>query len=303
MQQRFFQILPLLMFAVGFLQWTAVPPKAKKKKKIVIIAGGCTHGPMTHEYRAGSLIIAKALEESIPGKLDIAVYDKGWPEDINAFKGVDAIVMYLDGGGGHLAMPHLKEVDSMANRGVGIACLHFAVEMTMKQGPYLLNWIGGYFEVNWSVNPYWLAQFTELPKHPITRGVKPFEARDEWYYHMRFREDMKGVTPILSVVPPASTLTRPDGPHENNPHVRAAAGQPQQLAWASERKGGGRGFGFTGGHSHRNWANDDFRKLVLNGIAWTAKISIPENGLTSLPVSQDELKNNLDPKPCAVKPK
>ena len=74
-----------------------------------------------------------------------------------------------------------------------------------KGGPEFLDWIGGYFETFWSVNPHWDADFTSLPNHPITRGVKPFKIRDEWYYHMRFREGMKGVTPILTAVPPDQT--------------------------------------------------------------------------------------------------
>ena len=30
--------------------------------------------------------------------------------------------------------------------------------------------------------------------------------------------------------------------------------------WTIERPDGGRGFGLTGGHTHANWANDDFRR-------------------------------------------
>ncbi len=49
------------------------------------------------------------------------------------------------------------------------------------------------------------------------------------------------------------------------------------MAWAAERAdGNGRGFGFTGAHFHRNWQNDDFRKLVLNAIAWTAHAEVPQ---------------------------
>ena len=59
--------------------------------------------------------------------------------------------------------------------------------------------IGGYFEMYHSVNPHWTAKFDSFPDHPITRGVKPFAINDEWYYHMRFRPEMKGVTPILSL--------------------------------------------------------------------------------------------------------
>jgi hypothetical protein len=163
-----------------------------------------------------------------------------------------------------------------------------------------LNWIGGYFETDWSVNPHWDGDFAKLPEHAITNGVKPFKINDEWYYHMRFRPEMEGVTPILSALPPASSLSRPDGSHSGNPAVRkaVAAGEVQHCAWAFERKDGGRGFGFTGGHVHWNWGDDNFRKLVLNAIAWCAKADVPADGVGIKPVSQEELEANQDePKP------
>lgn len=67
------------------------------------------------------------------------------------------------------------------------------------------------------------------------------------------------------------------------------------MAWAAERDDGGRGFGFTGAHFHRNWGNDDFRKLVLNAILWTAKAEVPAKGVQSK-VSEEDLKKNLDKK-------
>jgi len=141
------------------------------------------------------------------------------------------------------------------------------------------------------VNPYWVATFAEFPEHPITRGMEPFSLEDEWYYHMRFRENMQGVKPVLSTIAPASTLERPDGPHSGNPHVRAsvAKGEPQHLGWCVERPDGGRGFGFTGGHYHQNWRNDQFRKLVLNGIVWTAKMEVPEEGISTPTPTETEL--------------
>jgi hypothetical protein len=113
---------------------------------------------------------------------------------------------------------------------------------------------------------------------------------------MRFRANMERVTPILTAIPPASTLSRPDGPHSGNPHVRAEAGQPQHVAWAAERENGGRGFGFTGAHFHRNWGDENFRKLVLNALLWVAQADVPDGGVSST-VTADELKENLDPKP------
>ena len=108
---------------------------------------------------------------------------------------------------------------------------------------------------------------------------------------------MKNVTPILTTVPPDSTRERPDGAHSNNPTVRARKGMPEHLAWVVEREDGGRGFGFTGGHWHWNWACDSFRKAVVNGILWTAKMEVPPGGFDTPRPTIDELLKNQDFEP------
>jgi type 1 glutamine amidotransferase len=92
-------------------------------------------------------------------------------------------------------------------------------------------------------------------------------------------------------------MERPDGTHSGNPAVRESVmkHEPQTVAWAYERPGGGRGFGFTGAHYHKNWGNNDFRKLVLNGLLWTAHVEVPPNGVESQ-VSAEDLAQNLDVK-------
>jgi type 1 glutamine amidotransferase len=210
--------------------------------------------------------------------------------------------MYGDGGRGHMVMDHLDEMDALAKKGVGIVCLHYAVEV--PKGPAakkFLKWIGGCFEADWSVNPHWTANFATLPEHPITRGVKPFAIKDEWYYHMRFRDGMQGVTPILTALPPLETLSRPDGPHSGNPAVRAAIARKevQHVAWAAELEDGGRGFGFTGAHWHWNWADPNFRRLVLNAIAWCAKADVPAEGVSDRPKVMADMEANHDEQPPA----
>jgi putative membrane-bound dehydrogenase-like protein len=264
------------------------------EKKICFMAGTASHGYGSHEHYAGCMILANALRENMPG-YEIEVFRNGWPKNQAAFDGADAIVMYCDGGGRHPANKNLEQIDKLAKKGVGVVCIHYGVEVPKGEpGKRFLDWIGGYFETNWSVNPHWTAEFKSLPKHEITRGVKPFEINDEWYYHMRFRDEMKGVTPILTAIPPASTLRRKDGPHSGNPHVRKKAGQPQHVAWAAERPGGGRGFGFTGGHFHWNWGDDNFRTLMLNAIVWTAHGDIPSGGVKSARLTVPDLQKNQD---------
>jgi type 1 glutamine amidotransferase len=287
-----------ILIALALLSLLAVNMSQAADKKIVFIAGKPSHGPGEHEHRAGLLLFQKCLAD-FPG-IQIEVCSNGWPADVAAFKDAAAVVIYSDGGDGHpvLQGDHLKILGSLMDKGVGLACIHYAVEPTQEKGQKeFLDWIGGCFEINRSVNPVWEADFKSLPEHPITRGVKPFELKDEWYFNMRFQDGMKGVTPILMAVPTPDTMHRPDGPHEGNPAIREAVkrGDPQTVAWAYERPDGGRGFGFTGGHYHHNWDNENTRKLVLNAILWIAKVEVPKNGVTS-EVTAADLTANLDAK-------
>lgn len=269
------------------------------KKEVLFLAGEKSHGYNAHEHKAGCHLLARCLNES---ELDVSaqVVDEGaWPEPWVGYEEPDTVVLYCDGFKKHLAKDHQEKIQSLVDRGVGVACLHFATEVEPKElGPTFLDWIGGYFEIGWSVNPHWDATFDQLPDHPITNGVEPFTIRDEWYYHMRFQPELEGVTPILSALPPLRTLTSraKDKNRGSNPTVMSAveAGAKQHVAWAYERPNGGRGFGFTGGHFHQNWKQDDFRKLVLNALLWTAHAEVPEEGVTSRTPSEIDMELNQD---------
>jgi len=268
-------------------------------KKVVFIAGNPSHGWGSHEHNAGCLLLAKRINDAgLP--IIATVYRSGWPKDPTALDNADTLVSYCDGGGGHYLNDRLADFQNLVDaRGVGLVCLHYGVETTKGNcGDHFLNWIGGYFEPHWSVNPHWDANYTQFPEHPTTRGIGPFKINDEWYYHMRFPEGMQNVTPILTDMPPRETLERGDGPHSGNPAVRAAVlerKEPQHMAWAYDRPDNkGRGFGFTGGHNHQNWQNDNFRKVVLNAIVWTAGLDVPAEGVASATPSDKEMDSNQD---------
>jgi putative membrane-bound dehydrogenase-like protein len=264
--------------------------EVKAKTKVVFIAGKGSHGPNAHQHKAGSELLAKHLEEGLPN-VDAVVMTEGWPEDESVLDGAASVVIYCDGGKGHVMNHHLDTFDKLLDKKVGFVFLHYGVEVP-KDSPSaerMLKASGGYFETHWSVNPHWTADFKKLPNHPITQGVQPFQIEDEWYFNMRFQPEMEGITPILSAVPPLSTIERENGPHNGNDAVRemVKAKQQQHIGWAYERPGGGRGFGFTGGHFHSNWENENFRKVVLNAIAWTANVEIPNYGVTLVEKAHD----------------
>jgi hypothetical protein len=288
----------LARWVVAAVLLGAVPGGApQEKKKLVLVAGKQSHGPGDHEFRAGALLLKKCLEPV--GGLEVVVVSNGWPDDPKVFDGAAAIVCYADGGGGHpfIQGDRLRFFDELAKKGVGIGFLHYGVEVPKeKGGTEFLDWVGGYYENAFSCNPMWSPDYQAFPDHPITRGVKPFSTRDEWYMNIRFRPDMKDVTPLL-VARPSDQVRKgpyvyPKGPYE---HVVARSGQDEVMMWAVERAGGGRGFGFTGGHRHQNWGNENQRKIVLNALVWLAKLEVPPGGIEST-VTAEDLGANLDPK-------
>ncbi len=289
--------LTLILFTTGFM--TTLSRGEDDKTVLCFVSHQTSHGFGKHEYSAGSQLIGQWLEEAYPKSSIETRFSVEWPEDPDTFfKGADTVVFFCSGGAKHLVNEHAAEFDKVMRTGAGIACLHYAVEVPI--GPSakgMLNWMGGYFEAGWSVNPHWTAEFATFSEHPASRGIKPFKIEDEWYFHMRFVGDMAGVTPVLSAAAPAETMARPDGAHSGNPTVReeVAAGEPQHVAWAYQRGDDynqGRGFGFTGLHYHSNWSNDSFRKTVLNGVAWSAHLEIPEGGVESPRPSAEFLDAN-----------
>jgi type 1 glutamine amidotransferase len=49
----------------------------------------------------------------------------------------------------------------------------------------------------------------------------------------------------------------------------------ETVAWSIERADSGRGFGIVMPHFYKNWRDEDLRRFILNGIAWTAKLEVP----------------------------
>jgi type 1 glutamine amidotransferase len=262
-------------------------PTDPKLTKIVLVAGRASHGPGDHEFFAGSAILMKMLQET-PGVFPVMARD-GWPKNPKTFEDAKAVVFYMDGGGVHpiLNKGHKEVVQKLIDKKVGFVNLHYAVEYPKSQSEHVLSWLGGYYETGFSTNPHWIAKFETFPKHAITRGVKPFEIRDEWYFNMRFKPESKGVMPILEATPPDGVRGTPD--------AKSHKGRKEILAWAFDRADGGRSFGFTGGHTHKNWGDENFRRLVVNAILWSAGVEVPKDG-AKVEMDPSELKRNLDRK-------
>jgi type 1 glutamine amidotransferase len=268
------------MYRAASLLLLAISLFAAAPVKIVLVAGQPSHGPGDHEFNAGVLLLEKMLKEN--KNIEPVVVKGGWPEDETVFEGAKAVFFYMDGGERHpfLAGNRLETMKRLMDAGAGFGCMHYCVEIPEKNGgAELLEWLGGYYERPYSQNPINDVEVTQAsPKHAISRGWKSFSGKDEWYYKIRFRENDKRVTPILTTRLP-----------KDKPNT-------ETIMWATLRSNGGRSFGFTGGHFQKNWGIPDFRRMVVNAVLWTAKVDPPKSGAKA-DLTADDLTRNLDPKP------
>ena len=272
-------LLPLiLLFPV-----TSAAPKSR----IIFLYGNRSHASGDHEFKAGSHLLSKHLNKQAAVPVE-AVTHAGWPKDESMLDGADAIIIYADGTS--VIRSGWEKMDQLVKKGVGVLFMHYAVHPGVKEGEkYFTPWIGGYFQNGVSVNPFWRADIKPLKGHETARGVGEIKAVDEFYFNIKYHEKM---IPLGSATPNQDNLH-----HINNLWTKAgyaAKGKSQALLWGIVRPDGSRGAGFTGGHHHRNWAIDGYRRLVLNTIVWVAGKKVPEGGVPTYAVTEDELNEQLD---------
>ena len=276
-------------------------------KKIIFLSGPKDHGaPGRHEYEKDLRILATALDGAPNLKgVKTEVYVGRAPTDLAVYADAAAIVIESssdrDARETHPLFPpepettkhtydqatldFLKGIDARAKAGMGVVVLHYAnwVEHWVARR-YFLDWTGGLWVQGLSRNPVdqW-AMSMPNPSHPILRGVKPWSYRDEVFCRFGLPTDLKR-TDLLIGTP-----------------AKAPTGA-QVASWAYEREGGGRAFVMGGVDFHDNMSTvEDFRKFLLNGIAWAAGLDVPAGGVQSGAPSES-LAAPSAPSPAAAGP-
>lgn len=237
---------------------------ADRPNRILLIGKERDHPAATHEYMHECGLLAKCLRQT-PG-IEPVVSD-GWPEDPAALEGCRAVVLYTAMGGNVLLGPKARErAEALLDSGAGLVALHWSTGA--DEGPVgerYLEHLGGWFGFKFSkflVRPSRLRQADA--EHSICRGWKDFDLRDEYYIDLKF-------------LPAARPLA-----------VAQIDGKDYPMAWTFERPGPqrGRSFGLVCGHFHDCFADESFRRLIVNAILWSVRLDVPAAGA-----------------PCAVVPK
>ena len=152
----------------------------------------------------------------------------------------------------------------LMNDGVGLVAIHWSTGVgysPLADDPELRDQfkqiLGGWFRRPPGSVAFDAPLLVQVdPQHPVCRGWSPFKLKDEYYLDLVFHPQAH---PILQV--------RIDD-------------RDHTVAWSLERSGGkpGRSFATVLGHYHDNFTNPDFRRVLVNGILWTAHIDPPVEG-------------------------
>jgi len=259
--------------------------------KIVLIAmdTGPIHPPGEHEHFAGCALLMRMLQQT-PGVAPVMVTG-GWPTNPETLKGARSIVFYMDGGGKQTTIAHADEIQKLMDAGVGIVHLHQVIDYPTDAGKIAIKWLGGVFDAKaGGARGHWDESFTEFPESEVTRGVEPFKLNDGWILKLTFVPEMKGITPILRTTQ-LSPKVKPTEPITGSANI---------VCWTYDRPDGGRAFVLTGAHGHKNWALKGLRRLVVNGILWTAHVEVPKDG-AAVELDPASLMTDLERKPTPAK--
>lgn len=264
-------------------------PVAAETKKILFLAGPRDHGgPGRHEYERDLRTLAESFDNASNLKnVTTQVIVGQLPRDLEAVK--DAAVIVINSSSDraeretHPLFPpdpttnhrsyddettaYLKALDDLLQeKKIGVVVFHYALwAENWRARDYYMKWLGGLWVQIGSRNPVdeW-SMTLENERHPILTGVKPWTFRDEVFCRFFLPNDARRTDLLLGT------------PQKDTGRIG-----PQIVSWAYEREDGGRGFVFGGQDFRDNLANDNYRRFLLNGIAWAAHIDIPREGIES----------------------
>ena len=256
--RRSLLLLVAMLLCDSFELHAAEPPT---KRVLLIGQGPDGHPVTTHEYRAGTRLVAQLLSKQPQLQTIVVSADGEWADGPTLLDGADAVVLFVSQGAKWIqAEPRrLAAFQAMARRGGGFAVLHWGMG-TKDAGdiPAFVDLFGG---CHGGPDRRYKVLETRLEpsgSHPILNGVDPVLVHEEFYYQLKFPKSADKHTPLMKA---------------------EIGSESYPVAWCWERPAGGRSFGFSGLHFHANWKHESYRRLVAQAVLWTIDREIPVKGL------------------------
>jgi type 1 glutamine amidotransferase len=246
------------LFCAAILLAAAVAADAddRPKTRILFIGKDPDHPYGTHMYMHTCGMLARCVELT---PLTETIVSNGWPKDSRLLDGVKCIVIYTNPAAELLLEgPHRAQVDELVKKGVGLTTIHWASSVNKNNldrlGPTWFHYVGGSWVSNVGLSGGKSTLKQLIADHPVCRGWKEYEIEDEYY-----------MDPVIKQARPLLQVTE-------------RKGKDVIVGWVHERPDGGRAFCTTLGHPYKNFQIEAFRRMIVNGILWAARLEVPKDG-------------------------
>lgn len=266
----------MLLFMLAFLAPTA--GAAAPKKLLLLSHGPDGHPVSTHEYVAGQQILAKLLRDVPDLQITQLRADGDWHDGPAMLDKTDHCVLFVSEGAKWLnSDPGRRDAfRRLAERKGGLSVLHWGMgtrdAANIDVFVQLFGACHGGPDRKYKVLE---TKCTPAPNHAATSGMQDFTVNDEFYFALK-RDPNQDLKALLTA---------------------RINDRDEMVAWAWERKDGGRSFGFSGLHFHANWERPEYQKLVAQSVLWTTQLPQP----TTFPATLTEADSRLPETPAKKK--
>lgn len=228
--------------------------------KVLVVGSKPDHPFGTHMYEFDSKLLVTCLNKNAGVS---ASYVPSWPPTEEQIASAKAFVFYSSPTGSVLLTDqHRERFTKLMQGDIGFVAIHWGtgvgydkVSETQAHRDLFKNWLGGWFRrPPCDITTTRTDLFVMNEGHPIARGWLPWKIHDEFYLNPVLHEKTKSLLEVEV---------------NDKRHV---------VGWTFERAGQGRSVGISLGHFHHNFARDDFRRMLVNAILWSANVEVPEAG-------------------------
>lgn len=236
------------------------PPRRALTKLLLVGQSPDGHPAGSHEYLPGMRILAALLKDTPELQLQVVNADDPWTDGPQLLQQADGVVLFVTEGARWLAADPRRQqaFAALASRGGALCVLHWGMGTRQVEpiAPFVRLFGGCHGGPD---RKYAIVEVDASPAdHPATAGIDPFRVKDEFYYRLKWIERADDIQPLLQV------------PIDDAMHT---------VAWCWQRPDGGRSFGFSGLHFHENWRLPEYRRLIVQGVLWTLRRPVPEEGV------------------------
>jgi type 1 glutamine amidotransferase len=243
-------VAALLGLAAGGLIACSDDPEAKPKSRAQVLVFSKTEG-FRHDSIPAGIAAIRSLGRANGFSVTATENAKTFaPRRLSRF---DAVV-FLSTTGDVLTPKQQKAFKGYIRKGGGWVGIHSAAD-TEYDWPFYGRLLGAYFLSHPAIQP--AAIDVTDRAHPSTRHLPARWPRtDEWY---DFRSNPRGTVHVLATL-------------DESTYSGGTMGVDHPIAWCHPLKGG-RAWYTAGGHTSESYSEPDFRRHLLGGILWAARLA------------------------------